>query len=281
MSENKAFIPLYLDEEVVNNLFTIVVQEFVDSKTISDKNQIMINCKIPLSEFSYELFGKYVQGDINVQIVNEFTKQKNRTEISRNIERFISLRDLLIKNKLLKYIGNDEPINNIHENDFVIVNCELTQNPMFNYLQNLISKIQIKNSFNGNKDNGNEETIRNLNTHVEEWKNSRCIRHYTNELCNPKTRFIIPIEYKHGIANMDYITRSKVNIMGKVINSINTNEVPFTELFGDTFLNLINEKYFSDFASSYININPLVNILADGFTADKILLEILPIAIFL
>lgn len=282
LNDNKAFIPLYLNEEVVNNLFTIVVQEFVDSKTISDKNQIMLNCKVPLSEFSYELFGKYVQGDINIQIVNEFSKQINRTEISKNIERFMSLRDILIKNELLRYIEKDEPINNIHENDFVIISCELTQNPIFNYLQKLINKIEIQNTFIAYKDNDNgAETIRKLNTHIEDWKNNRCIRHFTNELCTPKTRFIIPIEYRHGIANIDYITKGKVNIMGKVINSINTDDVSFTELFGDTFLNLINEKYFSDFVSGFMNIEPLVNILTDGFTAEKNLLEILPIAIFL
>lgn len=283
MKENKAFVPLYLNDDVVNNLFTIVVQEFVESKTLNQKDQITVNCRLPLSEFSYELFGKYVQGDVNVQIVNEFSKQKTRAEVSKNIEIFINLRDLLLENKLLRYIEEDEPVSSIHENDFIIVNCKLRQNPAFNYLQNMISKIEMQNAFKETekKSSRDEEAIRSLNKHMEEWRKNRCIRHYTNELCNPRTRFIVPIEYRHGIVNTDYITNGKVNVMGKVINCIDTSNQDFTQFIGDAFLDFINENYFLNFANGFANIGSAVNTMTNRFTSNEKLIEILPIAIFL
>lgn len=280
LMENKAFIPLYLNEDVVNNLFTIVVQEFVDSKTISCKDQITISCKLPLSEFSHELFGKYIQGDINVQIVNEFSKQKTRAEISKNIEIFMSLRNILLENKLLKYIDNNEPIGNIHENDFIIMNCEIGKNPMFNYLQNSIAKMKIQNTLGGLKDD-NGETIKNLSAYLDDWKKNRCIKHFTNELCSPKSRFIVPIEDRHVLTNIEYITKRKVNVMGKVINRVDMTNESIDGLIGDTFLDFVNENYFLDFISNYIDIKPMVSLVDKGYSTCKNIIEIIPIAIFL
>ena len=55
---NKAIIPLYINSAVLNNLFTVVIQEFVEIKSISTKDSVMVHLKTPLSELSYDLFGK-------------------------------------------------------------------------------------------------------------------------------------------------------------------------------------------------------------------------------
>lgn len=285
MEGNKAFIPLYLNNEIVNNLFTIVVQEFVDSKSMSTKDQITISYKVPMSEFSYEIFGKYVQGDINVQILNEASKQKTNTAVSKNIEIFMNLRDLLLKNKLLRYIDNNEPIYNIHENDFIVVNCQLMQNPIYNYLQNIINKIEMKKVFGNLRADSTigdqSEILKGLCMHMEDWKHNRCIKHLTNEFCNPKSRFIVPIEHKHSIANMEYITGGRVNIMGKVINTLDTSNTEYCDLVGDTFLNFIHEDYFSSFVNNFVDIEPVVNAFNSGLSINNKILELLPIAIFL
>lgn len=286
LAENKAFIPLYLNDEIVNNLFTIVVQEFVEAKSVSIKEQVTISYKVPMSEFSYELFGKYIQGDINVQVVNESSKQKTNAAVSKNIEIFMSLRELLFKNKLLRYIDNDELINNIHENDFIIINCRLMKNPIFSYIENVINKIEIQSILSDvredNIKDNHLEVLKRLYSQMNELKNSGCIRYLTNELCNPKSRFVVPIEQKHSIANMHYIIGGKVNVMGKVINTIDTSDMEYAHILGDKLLDFINEDYSSDFADKYLNIRPVVKSANSRFTTDNNkILEILPIAIFL
>lgn len=282
MAENKAFIPLYLNNDMVNNLFTVVVQEFVESKSINTKEQISINYRGPISEFSQEIFGKYVQGEVNVQILNEFSKQKTQIAISKDIEVFMNLRHLLIKNNLLRDISANEMVNNIHENDFVTVKCRLLENPIFYYIKNLINNMEIQNVFGNIKsiNSSKVEVLSNLKTYMDSWKNKNCIRCVTTELCSPKSRFIVPVDPTYNISRFDYTGRCGVNIVGKVVNFIDNKNYNYMDLFGDNSLNFINENYFADF----MGLNSIENSI-ETFSNKFIvnggnMIEILPIAIF-
>lgn len=283
MAVNKAFIPLYLNNEIVNNLFSVVVQEFVQSKSVNTKDQITINYRGPMSEFSQELFGKYVQGDISVQIVNEFSKQKTQAAISKDIEVFMNLRNLLFKNNLLRDISVNELASGIHENDFIIVNCKLMQNPIFYYVQNLINNMEIQNVFGNIKavNNSRVEVLSNLKGYMDSWKSNNCIKCVTTEHCTPKSRFIVPIDPNYNINKFDYTGHCRVNIMGKVINCIDSESVNYMDLFGDSSLNFINESYFRDFMGLN-NIENSIEVFSNKFIASNgKMIEILPIAIFL
>lgn len=283
MSENKAFIPLYLNNDIVNNLFTVVVQEFVQSKSVNTKDQITINYRGPMSEFSQEIFGKYVQGEISVQILNEFSKQKTQAAISKDIEVFVNLRNLLFKNNLLRDISVNELASGIHENDFIIVNCKLMQNPIFYYVQNLINNMEIQNVFGNIKavNNSRVEVLNNLKGYMDSWKSNNCMKCVTTEYCTPKSRFIVHIDHRYNLDKFDYTGNCRVNIMGKVINCVDSKSVSYMDLFGDGSLNFINENYFRDFMGLN-NMENSIEAYSNNFIAsDGNMIEILPIAIFL
>lgn len=283
MAENKAFIPLYLNTDMVNNLFTVVVQEFVQSKSVNTKNQITINYRGPMSEFSQELFGKYVQGDISIQVLNEFSKQKTQASISKDIEVFMNLRKLLFKNNLIRNIELNESIESINENEFIIINCNLLQNPIIYYLQNFINGMEIQNIFGNIKsaNSSNVEIISNLKDYLNKWKINNCIKCVTEEICIPKSRFVIPIDPNYNIGRFNYIGNCKVSVMGKVVNLSDNKQYNYMKLFGDNHLNFINENYFRNF----INLNGIDNSIEDFsnqfICSNGHMIEILPIAIFI
>jgi hypothetical protein len=281
MIENKAFIPLYLNNDIVNNLFSVVVQEYVQARSTSVKDQTTISYKVPMSEFSRELFGKCVQGELNIQIVNEFSKQKTNAAISKDIEVFMELRRILIENKLLSHIQNEDKIDNIHDSDYIVVNCQLFQNPIVNYVENIINKIEIQNVLgNINAINGSKiEILNNLKAYMENFKNNNCIRYVTNEVCNPKSRFIVPVDCKYNITKFDYTDNCRINIMGKVIGTFqNAN---YMNLYGDNLMNFINDDNFNGFASS-LNKDTSIEAYCSKYDVKygKII-NILPIAVFL
>src|SRR5689334_12130462 len=101
---NKALIPLYLNVDLLNNLYTVAVQEFVEIKSISNKDVIAVHLKAPVSELSYDIFGKYFQGDFEFVLQNEFVKQRTEERISINIVILKKLEALLKEQNLLKNI---------------------------------------------------------------------------------------------------------------------------------------------------------------------------------
>lgn len=284
MDNNKAFIPAYLNNQVVQNLFTIVVQQFVEAESVSTKDQITINYRGPMSELSYDLFGKYVQGEVSIQFVNEFSKQKTEAVISKDIEIFMKLRELLIKNNLMRDINSNEPLDNMHENDFVTVNCEIMNNPIFEYAQNIINRLDMKNTFFKGGENNSDiqgiEILNKLKGHVDEWKNSGTMNFLTNEICMPKARCIVPIEYKNAVGNLNFITHGHVNILGKITNIIDGNNVSYTDILGGSMLDYIFQDYFRTFISEFLNLSPIAQNDIFFPSKDKKIIEIMPIAIF-
>lgn len=281
MIENKAFIPLYLNNDVVNDLFSVVVQEFVEAKSTSVKDQTTISYRVPISEFSKEIFGKCIQGELNIQIVNEFSKQKSSVAISKDIEVFMELRRILFQNNLLRYVESDENVESIHENDFILVKCNLFQNPMVNYIENIINKVEIFNVLGNIKAiNGSRiEIMNNLKDYMDTFKNNNCIRYVTNEMCNPKSRFIIPMDFKYNMTKFDYTDNCKINIMGKVIGTIKDNNP--MNLYGANLLNFIKDSNFSEFASNITNNDSIEKFCSRYEVKNGSLVNVLPIAIFL
>lgn len=281
MIENKAFIPLYLNNDIVNNLFSVVVQEFVQARSTSVKDQTTISYRVPMSEFSRELFGKSVQGELNIQIVNEFCKQKTDAAISKDIEVFMELRRILVENNLLRYIENEDKVENIKDNDYVVVKCQLFQNPIVNYIENIINKIEIQNvlgsisAINGSK----IETLNKLKDYIENFKSNNCVRYVTSEICNPKSRFIVPIDCKYNMTKFNYTDNCKINIMGKVIGTFENRD--YMNLYGDNLMNFISDDNFNEFTSS-LNTNTSIEKYCNKYEVKygKII-NILPIAAFL
>ncbi|NLP28510.1 MAG: hypothetical protein GX370_07070 [Clostridia bacterium] len=235
MTINKAIIPLYLNTEMLNNLFTIVIQEFVEIKSFSTKDILSAQVKTPISEFSHDLFGKHVQGDLTIQIQNEFVKQRTEERVSATIVILKKLKDILTREKLLKVVDNNTSYKNINVNDYVEFHCKLKRNPYIENLINAINYLEIEGTLDGVEDEvtvdqlgkiknsasliKREELLsylkKSLNTHQEK----RCIRYIGTGIDN-SLKAIVPIKLGSLLDHEDYILSGNVTILGKVVQSM-------------------------------------------------------------
>lgn len=242
--ENKAFIPLYMDRDIINNLFSVVVNEFVQEKTTSCKNQTTIVYDVPVSEFSRDIFGKYVKGDIKVQIVNESSKQKTNIEISKDIQVFMELKNILLRNNLIKYVEEESKWDDIIENDFVILKSRLFNNPILNYVEELIHNFEVQNMLGSIPENKKSivTIMDGLKNYVNEIKDTKSIKCVTEEMCMPKVRFIVPINCSCNMAKFDYTNSYEINILGKVISK--NEKEDYMDLYGDGIIDNDTIDYF-------------------------------------
>lgn len=294
MSDNKAIIPIYLNSPMASNLFTIVIQEFAQSKSILNKNQTVINIKTPLSEFSYDLFGKFIQGDITIQHLNEFSKQKNEALISKDIFIFYNLRKILIENKMLKVIDNNFDINTLKENDFIVFNSRIYNNPIFSYFQRIINVLEMQTVFENNSPNKRSDDLnvsysdqkssilKKLKTDIESIKSCSCQKYIAKNIKNTGMNAVIPLTSSNIIENQDYLTLGNINVIGKVTNLITEQNADGIDLLSGSYFDYIDSDYFTNFRKNYLNDSPLIEDFDTEMLKSKPpTMEILPIALYI
>lgn len=242
MATNRAIIPLYLNTELLNNLFSIVVQEYVEVKSVSCRDQIIVNLKTPMSELSFDIFGKYVQGTLEFQILNEFVKQRTEQQLSAVISVYKQLRDILTENNLLKYIGDSEGMNSLQVNDFVDFQCQLKRNPVLQHVHDMIDAMEINHIMPTSMDQGGEvsaDTLKALNdTRAEQekilnflkegvctCKSDKCLRYIAHNIVDSDTKVVVPLKYSCMIENEEYALNGRVRIMGKVVKIARKSEL--------------------------------------------------------
>ena len=90
--DNRALIPLYFNENMINNLYTIVIEEFKEIKSENTRKQLTVTTNTPLYELTC---GKIRQGDLNVQVLNEFSSQRIEERVSIVITILSRLKNIL------------------------------------------------------------------------------------------------------------------------------------------------------------------------------------------
>jgi len=239
MSENKAIIPLYLNTDMLNNLFTIVIQEFVEIKSFSAKDILNAQIRTPISEFSHDLFGRHMQGDLTIQIQNEFIKQRTEERVSATIVILKKLKDILARENLLKFIDNNYSSNNIQVNDYVEFYCKLKRNPYVENMINAINLLEIEGAINENKNEVTVDEIAEENTNISNIKREellnylkksltshqkeRCIRYIATGV-NNSLKAIVPLKLGSLLDHEDYMLTGNVRILGKVVQSMIDNK---------------------------------------------------------
>ena len=211
-----------------------MIQEFVEIK-VSVQKTYYAQVKTPISEFSHDLFGKHVQGDLTIQIQNEFVKQRTEERVSATIVILKKLKDILTREKLLKVVDNNTSYKNINVNDYVEFHCKLKRNPYIENLINAINYLEIEGTLDGVEDEvtvdqlgkiknsasliKREELLsylkKSLNTHQEK----RCIRYIGTGIDN-SLKAIVPIKLGSLLDHEDYILSGNVTILGKVVQSM-------------------------------------------------------------
>jgi hypothetical protein len=226
---NRAIIPLYINSELLNNLFTVVIQEFIQVKSISTKDVITVNLSAPISEFSYDLLGKYAQGDLQLVLQNEYVKQRTEEQISTVIVVLTKLRSILGEQSMIKYITDSTVLDNVKENDFIEFTTVLSPNPVLKRVRDIVEDFEINNLFSikkkddeaPNKLGFDKERIASfLRGGLDRCRNERCIRYMARPLVDSSHIIIVPIKNSCMLDNEDYLLNGRVTILGKVVRVI-------------------------------------------------------------
>jgi hypothetical protein len=308
MPFNRAIIPLYLNSDILNNLFSIVVQEFVEVKSVSTRDQVVLHLRTPISELSYDLFGKYIQGDCEFQLLNEFAKQRTEQKISAAMIVLQQLRDILLAQSLLKLIHGNTSFDSVEEHDFIDFPCRLNKNPILWHADKMVGAMEINNSLNDVNTDENltkEERVHQnqmlafFKERLNSCKSEKCLRYIANEINNTDTRIVVPIKTCCLLDNEDYLLNGKVHVMGKVVK-INrgvmpgyqetavSGERPYTgytdtvNLLSDTIFDHINFNQFNYFQNKFLD-SDYSNLRFDRSHIEPTgtLVEVLPIVIYI
>ncbi|MCY6483421.1 hypothetical protein OW763_03495 [Clostridium aestuarii] len=287
---NSAIIPLYLNNDMVNNLFTIVVQEFAEHRSINNRSTKAIKITTPLSNVTC---GKYVQGTFNIDFFDEFSKTEAEEIISKEIRVFLGMIDILVKENLLKNLNTKQDISKIQEKNFVQFSCELKKDPLIEYMENIVNVMEMQLAFEPyNKENDDinddkmkKEIIALLKRKMSQHKQERCLNFIADGICNTKTKIIVPLEVNCLKDNIDYIANSKVSVIGKVVkitDEKSTNKKNM-DIMRSTCFEYLNQQHLNEFKKRFLKDTSLIKGLRNMEIADgnDPVIEIVPIIVYI
>lgn len=277
MSNNNAIIPLYINDKLINNLFTVVVQKFSETKTINTRSQQVVKIATPLANICK---GQYVQGTFNVEFLNEFAKQRTQERVSKIIVVFLETRQILQEQNILKKLNTKEQVMNIKENDYIEFTCKLNKSPQLKNTEDIIKYLEMKNSFIQDTKEDNSKLIMNLKDKLTECKTSQCLKFITDGICGTDTKAVVHINMKYFQDDIDYLKNIRITIIGKVINVGNKNDSNI-DLSSGTYYDYLNEESIKKFKEKFLRDYPLKCEFSNQIIKEDCpIIEILPIAIY-
>ncbi|MBW9170473.1 hypothetical protein K2F43_04540 [Clostridium estertheticum] len=288
--DNRALIPLYTNGDMINNLYTVVIEEFAEIKSESTRKLLTISTNTPLYEATC---GKIMEGDLNVQFLNEFTSQKIEERVSIVITILSRLKNMLNEQNMLKVITSESDVANIKEFDFVQFTCELYKNPVLEYIEDIIRVMEMQLAFSPEPlENGDEsqehkvkrQVLKILKDDMEVCKTEKCIKFISSNIGDSNTKVIVPLEIKHMADNLDYIEGARITVLGKVVRIPNKNktEINNNDLLSGTYFDYLNEEYFKEFKNRFLKDTTLINDYdSNKLVIDGPVIEIIPIAMYI
>ncbi|MGH4118540.1 DUF6414 family protein [Clostridium sp.] len=286
--DNRALIPLYFNENMINNLYTIVIEEFAEIKSESVRKMLTVTTNTPLYELTC---GKIRQGDLNVQVLNEFSSQRIEERVSIVITILSRLKNILNNQSMLKIINNENDVKNIKEFDFVQFTIKLYKNPVIEYIEDIIRIMEMQLAFspaNGEKGNGSEEDIvkrqvmKILKDDMGNCKKEKCIKYISSSIGTRNTKVIVPLEIKYMADNLDYIEGASITVLGKVVRISKENENNSNSLLSGTYFDYLNEEYFQEFKNRFLkNTNLIRDYKTNEIEINEPIIEIIPIAMYI
>ena len=288
--DNRALIPLYTNGDMINNLYTVVIEEFAEIKSESTRKLLTISTNTPLYEATC---GKIMEGDLNVQFLNESTSQKIEERVSIVITILSRLKNMLNEQNMLKVITTKNDVANIKEFDFVQFTCELYKNPVLEYIEDIIRVMEMQLAFSPEPlENGDEsqehkvkrQVLKILKDDMEVCKTEKCIKFISSNIGDSNTKVIVPLEIKHMADNLDYIEGARITVLGKVVRIPNKNktEINNNDLLSGTYFDYLNEEYFKEFKNRFLKDTTLINDYdSNNLVIDGPVIEIIPIAMYI
>jgi glycerophosphoryl diester phosphodiesterase len=291
---NKAIIPLYINSQILNNLYTTVIHEFAEVKSISKKEVLSVHYRAPVSEFSYDIFGKYAQGDLEIGFQNEFAKQKTEKDMSSTVLVLKELRDMLVEKELLKQIAGSKDIHSITEGEFVEFSTILQVNPTISSLKSILDNYEIEKIFEIEVKSKVyvQDTMLTFMTAIkdmlEKYTNNNCHRCISFFSADLNSVAITPIK-KSCMIEEDYLYRGNVTVFAKVVKVHRAYELRENI----EALNNLKREFSSKSILDELDINKIIVKLEERFEGikDKIyntefnlnnldnIIEVIPISI--
>jgi hypothetical protein len=286
--DNRALIPLYFNENMINNLYTIVIEEFKEVKSESTRKQLTVTTSTPLYELTC---GKIRQGDLNVQVLNEFSSQRIEERVSIVITILSRLKNILNDQSMLKVINNENDVKNIKEFDFVQFTIKLYKNPVIEYIEDIINVMEMQLAFspgNGESSDGNEEdkvkrqVMQVLKEDMQNCKKEKCIKYISSSIGTRSTRVIVPLDIKYMADNLDYIEGASITVLGKVVRISKENENNSNSLLSGTYFDYLNDEYFQEFKNRFLKDTNLIrDYNTNEIEINDPIIEIIPIAMYI
>lgn len=284
----KAFIPLYLNSSMVDNLFTILVEEFSVTLKDSVREQIVLNVDTPLTELIKD---RYIQGDIKLQVLNEYSRENTEQRRVKRISVFLQLMKILKQNNLIKSINKNNITNsNLNIGDYIQMDCELREDPLIEWFKDLKGTVNALSYLDQNKADKLKQNdfIKQAENKLKTYSESNSTRLVTQNFNDLYFSFLIEDEFIEG--NFANILEGPVTIIGKIINknNINNNVKTFTTHNGSRCNSYCNEflkhmkvdslkNKVNDMKNIYNNIEIPKDILEHA--SNKNVLNIIPLAI--
>ncbi|WP_435789412.1 DUF6414 family protein [Clostridium sp.] len=286
--DNRALIPLYFNENMINNLYTIVIEEFKEIKSESTRKMLTVTTSTPLYELTC---GKIRQGDLNVQVLNEFSSQRIEERVSIVITILSRIKNILNDQSMLKIINNENDVKNIKEFDFVQFTLQLYKNPVIEYIEDIIRVMEMQLAFspgNGESSDGSEEdkikrqVMEILKEDMQNCKKEKCIKYISSSIGTGNTKVIVPIDIKCMADNLDYIEGASITVLGKVVRISKENENNSGSLLSGTYFDYLNEEYFQEFKNRFLkNSNLIRDYNTTEIDINEPIIEIIPIAMYI
>ncbi|WP_291633612.1 hypothetical protein [Clostridium sp.] len=286
--DNRALIPLYINEDMINNLYTVVIEEFAEIKSESTRKLVTISTNTPLYELTC---GKIMQGDLNVQLLNEFTSQKIEERVSIVITILSRLKNILNEQSMLKIINNENDIKDIKEFDFVQFTGELYKNPVIEYIEDMTKVMEMQLAFSPEPvDNGDEspeqivkrQILKVLKEGIGNCKSEKCLKFISSNIGISNTKVVVPLEVKHMAGNLDYIEGARITVLGKVIRIPKEDENNNYSLLSGTYFDYLNNEYFQEFKNRFLKDTDLIRDYdSKQLEINGPIIEIIPIAMYI
>lgn len=216
MVADKIAIPFYLNENAINDIYTmIIIKKNVNIKSITRKKQCILKLNTPLSNV---MEGKYVEGDLSIQILNEYSRELIDEQVSILLEAFISVLDTLEDNGMIKHINNKKDLENVQNNDYILINSKIHEASVVHNIKEMINIMEAEKIIRMEEDSYKDKILKSLKEQLNSFKDNKSIKYLSEDFLGANVKFILPLKTEYLRGDMEHLMNSELFIFAKVIN---------------------------------------------------------------
>lgn len=216
MVADKIAIPFYLNENAINDIYTmIIIKKNVNIKSITRKKQCILKLNTPLSNV---MEGKYVEGDLSIQILNEYSRELIDEQVSILLEAFISVLDTLEDNGMIKHINNKKDLENVQNNDYILINSKIHEASVVHNIKEMINIMEAEKIIRMEEDPYKDKILKSLKEQLNSFKDNKSIKYLSEDFLGANVKFILPLKTEYLRGDMEHLMNSELFIFAKVIN---------------------------------------------------------------